>query len=92
MASISKYCKDEDIKQILKKKDENQYAEERSGNQRFGASAIVKANVGLMYSSDYGYAAKEVDYSSICPYSYNDLEIRNNNWLYFGKIEWLKGE
>ena len=45
----------------------------------------VKAKVGLMYVSDYGYAASSSSWSTILD-SYDDVIA--NNWMYMGLYEW----
>ncbi|MBD8922301.1 hypothetical protein EGR52_02620, partial [bacterium] len=45
----------------------------------------VNAKVGLMYVSDYGYAASSSSWSTIL-YNYNNVIA--NNWMYMGLIEW----
>ena len=43
--------------------------------------------IGLMYPSDYGYAAYSNAWSEDL-YSYSSLSIKENNWLYMGLYEW----
>ena len=45
----------------------------------------VNAKVGLMYVSDYGYAASSSSWSTLLK-SYNN--VITNNWMYMGLIEW----
>ncbi len=45
----------------------------------------VNAKVGLMYVSDYGYAASSSSWSTALS-SYNNVIA--NNWMYMGLIEW----
>ena len=45
----------------------------------------VNAKVGLMYVSDYGYAASSSSWSTEL-YSYNNVIA--NNWMYMGLYEW----
>ena len=46
---------------------------------------IVNNYIGLMYVSDYGYAAAP-DYWDVILYNYNNAI--NSNWLYLGIYEW----
>ena len=43
--------------------------------------------IGLMYASDYGYAAYPDAWTTNLS-SYSSLTIKQNNWLYMGLIEW----
>ena len=44
--------------------------------------------LGLMYASDYGYAASDECIQNL--YSYDDTTCKNNNWLYNIKVsEWI---
>ena len=45
----------------------------------------VNAKVGLMYVSDYGYAASSSSWSTTL-YNYNNVIA--NNWMYMGLYEW----
>ena len=47
----------------------------------------VNAKVGLMYVSDYGYAASS-NYWSTALNSYNNANVTANNWMYMGLYEW----
>ena len=51
------------------------------------SSTTYRAKIGLMYVSDYGYAASN-SYWTTALYSYNDTTLRSNNWLYLGSTEW----
>src|SRR5699024_8563635 len=44
-----------------------------------------RVKIGLMYASDYGYAASN-SYWTTNMSSYNSA--KNNNWMYMGLIEW----
>ncbi len=52
------------------------------------ASATVSAKVGLMYASDYGYAASSASWGKSLSTLYDDITNRHNNWLYNGVSEW----
>ena len=43
------------------------------------------AKIGLMYVSDYGYAASS-NYWTMALYDYNYVSV--NNWMYLGATEW----
>ena len=47
----------------------------------------VNAKVGLMYVSDYGYAASSSSWSTVLS-SYNNANVTANNWMYMGLNEW----
>ena len=47
----------------------------------------VNAKVGLMYVSDYGYAASSSAWSTALS-SYNNANVTANNWMYMGLYEW----
>ena len=48
---------------------------------------IYEDEIGLMYVSDYGYAASPENWIIILSNYDNDIN-RNNNWLYMGLYEW----
>lgn len=53
----------------------------------------IKQNIGLMYGSDYGYAASEACPDSAKLYSLfgsNSACSTTGNWLYIGNTEWLQ--
>ena len=43
--------------------------------------------LGLMYASDYGYAASDECTQNL--YSYDNATCKNNNWLFKGNNEWI---
>ena len=45
------------------------------------------AKIGLMYVSDYGFAAAPSAWTSTL-YDYGDKAIKNVNWMYLGSHEW----
>ena len=45
------------------------------------------AKIGLMYASDYGFAAAQSAWTSNL-YDYNGEAIKNVNWMYMGLYEW----
>ena len=50
------------------------------------ASTTVTSKIGLMYVSDYGFAAAPSAWTTIL-YNYDDATIKNENWLYIGLCE-----
>ena len=50
-------------------------------------ATTYSAKIGLMYVSDYGFAASP-DAWTLTMSSYNNTTARNNNWMYMGLIEW----
>ena len=46
-----------------------------------------KAKIGLMYASDYGFAAAPSAWTTQLSF-YNDAAIRSANWMYLGSYEW----
>ena len=50
-------------------------------------NTIYTAKIGLIYVSDYGYAASPENWKTVL-YSYNNTTARNNNWMYMGLYEW----
>ena len=55
----------------------------------YEAATIYTAKVGLMYASDYGYAAYKEAWNTKTLYDYDDSTTKANNWLYMGLYEWL---
>lgn len=49
--------------------------------------ATYQSKIGLMYVSDYGYAALPSAWSTTLD-NYNDAIIINSNWMYMGLHEW----
>ena len=45
------------------------------------------AKIGLMYASDYGYAASPANWTTAL-YNYDNSTNTSNNWLYLGDNEW----
>ena len=46
------------------------------------------AKIGLMYASDYGFAADPSAWTTSL-YNYDSTSIKSVNWLYLGSYEWL---
>ena len=60
------------------------YETENSG------STTYSAKIGLMYVSDYGFAASPTAWNTpLYANGYNDSNITSNNWLYLGVNEWM---
>ena len=51
------------------------------------SSTTYNAKVGLMYVSEYGYAASPENWNTAL-YNYDDDTNRNNNWMFMGAYEW----
>ena len=51
------------------------------------SNQIYTSQIGLMYVSDYGYAASPENWTTNLALYNNDTN-RNNNWLYMGIYEW----
>ena len=51
------------------------------------SSTTYSAKIGLMYVSDYGYAASPANWSAAL-YDYDNDTNRNNNWMYMGAYDW----
>ena len=63
---------------------------QRAYNYEVGSnssSTIYSAKIGLMYVSDYGYAASP-SYWTEGFYNYSNSTLRSNNWMYMGMSEW----
>ena len=63
-----------------------QYYDIEVGNSD-GNSITYRAKIGLMYVSDYGYAASPENWNTTL-YNYANDTNRNNNWMYLGTDEW----
>ncbi len=63
------------------------YSDERGSETSTGTHITTDENIGLMYPSDYGYAAYNAAWATkLDDYAYYELPI--NNWMYRGKSEW----
>ena len=51
------------------------------------SKSTYNAKIGLMYVSDYGFAAPQTAWTTTI-YDYSDTTIKNENWLYIGLYEW----
>lgn len=52
------------------------------------SNILYSAKVGLMYASDYGFAASQANWETSLN-SYNSDLNRENNWLFMGYYDWL---
>ena len=50
-------------------------------------NTTYSAKIGLMYVSEYGYAASPENWNTTL-YNYDNDTNRNNNWMYMGAYEW----
>ena len=50
-------------------------------------ATTYSAKIGLMYASDYGFAASPSAWSTVLN-KYNLSNISSNNWMYMGLFEW----
>ena len=50
-------------------------------------ATTYSAKIGLMYVSDYGYAANSENWTTVLE-SYDNSTNRNNNWMYMGWYDW----
>ncbi len=51
------------------------------------ANTTYQAKIGLMYVSDYGYAASPANWNTTL-YNYDNATNRDNNWMFMGLVEW----
>ena len=51
------------------------------------STTTYEAKIGLMYVSDYGFAASPSAWT-ITMYNYNDSTATSNNWMYMGYYDW----
>ena len=57
-------------------------------NAGYGSNPTTYTDeIGLMYASDYGYAASPDAWATNLS-SYSSSTITSNNWLYMGAVEW----
>lgn len=65
----------------------NFYVYERGNTVYSGRPTEWKGKIGLMYASDYGYAASPENWKTNLG-SYSNDTNRNNNWMYMKLQEW----
>ncbi len=63
------------------------YTAERGSTTSDGTHITTEANIGLMYLSDYGYAASSNAWTTNL-YNYDTNSIPASNWMYRGISEW----
>ncbi len=63
------------------------YDGERNNAGYSSNPTTYNAKIGLMYVSDYGFAASPSAWTTNMS-SYNSTSIRNNNWMFMGLYEW----
>ena len=66
---------------------QNEIVNPTPGSTSTTGETEYNAKIGLMYVSDYGYAASPSVWTSTMS-SYNDDTAINNNWMYMGLDEW----
>ena len=66
------------------------YTKERENVSYNNQPTTWEGYVGLMYPSDYGYAASEECMINKVLYQYNDEACKSSNWLYIGIHEWTQ--
>ncbi|MBS7020706.1 MAG: hypothetical protein KH135_02385, partial [Firmicutes bacterium] len=66
------------------------YLKERGTAVSAGNPTKTTQNIGLMYPSDYGYAARSICDESLSSYARNAHCSSEGNWLYKGFDEWLQ--
>ena len=52
------------------------------------ANITYNAKVGLMYVSDYGYAASPINWNTNLSRYGSTTTVRDNNWMWMGASEW----
>ena len=65
---------------------QNEIASPVTTNSQDNATEL-KAKIGLMYASDYGFAAAPSAWTSTL-YDYDGKGIKSANWMYMGLMEW----
>ena len=70
------------LDQYVKTAYENEILHPNVGTEVPNAATEVEAKVGLMYVSDYGYAAYKEAWDTKSLYEYADSTITFNNWMY----------
>ena len=72
-------------KQPAKTAYQNEVVESRPG--AYSTETEYKKEIGLMYASDYGFAAAPSAWTSTL-YDYDGKAIKSVNWLFLGSYEW----
>ena len=66
---------------------QNEIVKPAPGNYSTNGDTEYKAQIGLMYASDYGFAAAPSAWTTDLK-SYHINSIPNSNWMYMGIDEW----
>ena len=74
-------------KQPAKTAYQNEVVNPVPGSTSSNGETESSAKVGLMYASDYGFAAAPSAWTSTL-YDYDGAAIKNVNWMYMGLNEW----
>ena len=74
-------------KQLAKTAYQNEVVNPVPGSTSSNGETEFSAKVGLMYASDYGFAAAQSAWTSTL-YDYGGAAIKNVNWMYIGANEW----
>ena len=74
------------VSQPAKTAYQNEVVQPNPGTTSNGETEY-SAKVGLMYASDYGFAADQSAWTTILN-NYNGDAIKNVNWMYMGLFEW----
>ena len=74
-------------KQPAKTAYQNEVLQPDPGKYSSNGETESSAKVGLMYASDFGFAAAPSAWISTL-YDYDDAAIKSANWMYLGAYEW----
>ena len=74
-------------KQPAKTAYQNEVVNPVPGSTSSNGETESSAKVGLMYASDYGFAAAPSAWTTNL-FNYNGDAIKNVNWMYMGLVEW----
>ena len=74
-------------KQPAKTTYQNEIVNPVPGKYSSNGETEYSAKIGLMYASDYGFAAAPSAWTSTL-YDYDGEVIKSANWMYLGAIEW----
>ena len=74
-------------KQPVKTSYQNEVVNPVPGSTSSNGETESSVKVGLMYASDYGFAAAQSAWTSTL-YDYDGEAIKNVNWMYLGAYEW----
>ena len=73
--------------QLAKTAYQNEVVNPVPGSTSSNGETEYSAKIGLMYASDYGFAAAPSAWTTQLSF-YNDAAIRSANWMYLGSYEW----